>query len=72
MNKKQVIKKIQHLKNNEKIFLIDDLETYLIKGTKKQSLVCKPIEIFKNFLECIILDDFVLIPIKEIQSIQKL
>ena len=69
MTFKEVTKKLEHLNNDNEIIVMDDLDEYLITGIHGQKVIAKPIHVYEEELECVVNEDFILIPIEEIECL---
>lgn len=69
MTFKEVTKKIKDSITNDEIISIDDIDEYLITGIHGQKVIAKPIDVYEEELECVVNEDFILIPIEEIKCL---
>lgn len=69
MTFEEVTKKIKDSITNDEIISIDDIDEYLITGIHGQKVIAKPIDVYEEELECVVNEDFILIPIEEIKCL---
>lgn len=69
MTFEEVTKKIKDSITNDEIISIDDIDEYLITGIHGQKVIAKPIHVYEEELECVVNEDFILIPIEEIKCL---